>query len=73
MALCHDERDYAMGFSRFNPHPPKPLAPAWRAARHLEPTSEGPYLVDCSKQDCKDPTHFGGTVEDSAKFLDQSK
>jgi hypothetical protein len=25
MALCHEERDYAMGFTRRDPNPPKPL------------------------------------------------
>jgi hypothetical protein len=25
MALCHEERDYAMGFTRRDPNPPRPL------------------------------------------------
>ena len=38
----------------------------WKPSRHIQPTHEGPYLVDCARRDCDDPTHTGGTLFDSA-------
>lgn len=42
----------------------------WDTSRHIVPTCEGPYLLDCSELSCKDPTHFGGSIHDSAKYQD---
>jgi len=47
--------------------------PPWRSSRHLEQTNEGPYIVDCSTEACDDPTHFGGTITDSARRLDGAR
>jgi hypothetical protein len=32
MALCHEERDYAMGFSRVDPHAPRCICKGEREA-----------------------------------------
>lgn len=45
----------------------------WKEARHLEKTSEGPHLVDCTVRVCGDPTHHGGTIHDSAAYLDAAE
>lgn len=46
--------------------------PPWGPSRHLERTSEGPYIVDCSVTSCKDPTHFGGSLVQSAIWIDRA-
>lgn len=45
----------------------------WKEARHLEKTSEGPHLIDCTVRVCGDPTHHGGTIHDSAAYLDAAE
>ena len=42
----------------------------WRQARHLERTSEAPFLVECQALTCGDPTHFGANIGQSAEYLD---
>jgi hypothetical protein len=82
MALCHDERDYAMGFTRRDPHagdrPRQPTVQEARAkaghcpmcdspAPHLHPAVQ--YEGEVSP--CADPFHHVVTPENTeAKIAD---
>lgn len=80
MSLCHEERDYAMGFSRRDPHAgERTKAPTEKRARaeggncptcdspapHLHPAMQSEGEV----QPCADPFHHVVTAENTAEKL----
>lgn len=80
MALCHEERDYAMGFSRHDPHagdrPRVPTMQETRAGQGHCPTcgSPAPHLHPAVQsegevQPCADPFHHVVTPENTAERI----